>query len=46
MEKSIISITKWNKEIYEKIITERKLECERDSQVKRLDKVLKQIEKI
>lgn len=46
MEKSIISITEKNKEIYENIINERKSECERDSQVKRLDKVLKQIEKI
>ncbi len=46
MEKSIISITEWNKEIYKKIINERKPECERDSQVKRLDKVLKQIDKI
>ncbi len=46
MEKSIISITEWNKEIYKKIINERKPECEKDSQVKRLDKVLKQIDKI
>jgi hypothetical protein len=46
MEKSIISITEWNKEIYKKIMNERKPECERDSQVKRLDKVLKQIDKI
>ncbi len=46
MEKSIISITEWNKEIYKKIINERKPECEKDSQVKRLDKVLKQIYKI
>ena len=46
MEKSTISITERNKEIYQKIINERKTECERDSQVKRLDKVLKQIEKI
>lgn len=46
MEKSTISITERNKEIYQKIITERKAECERDSQVKRLDKVLKQIDKI
>jgi hypothetical protein len=46
MEKSTISITEWNKEIYKKIINERKPECERDSQVKRLDKVLKQIDKI
>ena len=46
MEKSAISITERNKEIYQKIINERKAECERDSQVKRLDKVLKQIDKI
>jgi hypothetical protein len=46
MEKSIISITEWNKEIYKKIMNERKPECERDSQVKRLDKMLKQIDKI
>ena len=46
MEKSIISITKRNKEIYKKIIHERKPECERDSQAKRLDKVLNQIDKI
>lgn len=46
MEKSIISITLQNKEIYQKIINERKSECEKDSQVKRLDKILKQIDKI
>ena len=46
MEKSIISITAQNKEIYQKIINERKSECEKDSQVKRLDKILKQIDKI
>lgn len=46
MEKSTISINKKNKEIYQKIINERKIECEKESQVKRLDKVLKLIEKI
>ncbi|MDC6365566.1 MULTISPECIES: hypothetical protein [Flavobacteriaceae] len=46
MEKSTISINKKNKEIYQKIINERKAECEKDSQIKRLDKVLKQIDKI
>lgn len=46
MEKSIISITEQNKEIYQKIINERKGECNKDSQVKRLDKILKQIGKI
>ncbi len=46
MEKSTISINKRNKEIYKKIINERKAECEKESQVKRLDKVLKLIEKI
>lgn len=46
MEKSIISITESNKEIYQKIINERKSECDRESQVKRLDKVLKLIDRI
>ncbi|WP_299277952.1 hypothetical protein [uncultured Psychroserpens sp.] len=46
MEKSLISITEWNKEIYIKIINERKPECEKESQLKRLDNVLKQINKI
>ena len=46
MEKSTISITEKNKEIYQKIINVRKAECDKDSQVKRLDKVLKQIDKI
>ena len=43
MEKSVISITKQNKEIYQKIINERKTECDKDSQVKRLEKILKKI---
>ena len=46
MEKSTISINEKNKEIYQKIINVRKAECEKESQVKRLDKVLKLIEKI
>ncbi|WP_411031930.1 hypothetical protein [Spongiimicrobium sp. 3-5] len=46
MEKSTISINEKNKEIYQKIINERKTECEKESQIKRLDKVLKRIEKI
>lgn len=46
MEKSTISIRKHNKEIYQRIIIERKVECEKESQVKRLDKVLKQMEKL
>ncbi|MBP6872592.1 MAG: hypothetical protein KBC43_11340 [Bacteroidales bacterium] len=44
MEKSTISITAQNKEIYQKIINERKAECDKDSQAKRLDKVLKHID--
>jgi hypothetical protein len=46
MEKSAISINEKNKEMYQKIINERKAECEKESQVKRLDKILKLIEKI
>jgi len=46
MEKSLISITNQNKEIYKKIITERKSECDKESQVKRLEKVLKKINNI
>lgn len=46
MEKSAISINEKNKEIYQKIINERKAECEKESQVKRLDKLLKLIEKM
>ena len=44
MEKSVISLTEQNKEIYQNIIEKRKSECDKDSQVKRLDKVLKKIE--
>ena len=46
IEKSVVSITKQNREIYQKIIVERKTECDKDSQVKRLEKVLKKIMKI
>jgi len=46
MEKSLISITNQNKEIYQKIITERKSECDKESQIKRLEKVLKKIDNI
>ncbi|MFS4455473.1 hypothetical protein [Maribacter sp. 2304DJ31-5] len=46
MEKSTISINEKNKEIYQKIINERMSECEKESQIKRLDKVSKLIEKI
>ncbi|WP_303316416.1 hypothetical protein Q4Q34_06315 [Flavivirga abyssicola] len=46
MEKSTISINEKNKEIYQKIINIRKSECEKESQLKRLDKVWKLIEKI
>lgn len=45
-EKSLISINEKNKEAYQNIILKRKPECEKDSQVKRLDKVLKKIDKI
>ncbi|UII79634.1 hypothetical protein [Flagellimonas sp. CMM7] len=46
IEKSTISINEKNKEIYQKIINERMTECEKESQVKRLDKILKLIHKI
>ena len=46
IEKSLVSIAKVNKEIYQTIIEKRKPECERDSQVKRLEKYQKQIAKI
>ncbi len=46
LEKSIISITKQNKEIYQTIIEQRKPECDKNSQVKRLDKILKTIRNI
>ena len=43
MEKSLISITNRNKEIYKSIIEKRIVECDKDSQTKRLEKVLKKI---
>lgn len=43
MEKSVISINAQNKEIFQKIINVRKSECDTDSQIKRLEKVLKKI---
>ena len=46
MEKSVISITMHNKEIYKCIIEKRKPECDKDSQVKRLDIILKKIKKV
>ncbi len=45
IEKSIKSINKQNKEIYATIIEKRKHECENDSQTKRLEKSLKEINK-
>jgi len=45
-EKSLISINRKNKEAYKNIIEKRKIECDRDTQVKRLEKILRQIEKI
>jgi hypothetical protein len=46
IEKAEISINNRNKEIYSTIIVKRKPECENDSQVKRLEKSLKKINKI
>lgn len=43
IEKSQVSINKKNKEIYQTIIEKRKSECENESQLKRLEKLLKQI---
>lgn len=45
IEKSMKSINKQNKEIYATIIEKRKHECESDSQIKRLEKSLKEINK-
>jgi len=45
IEKTMKSITKQNKEIYATIIEKRKHECESDSQKKRLEKSLKEINK-
>ncbi len=46
MEKTIASINPKSKEIYLNIIEKRKEECEKESQQKRLGKILRQIEKI
>ncbi len=46
LEKSLISINKKNKEIYQSIVEKRIDECEKDSQIKRLEKVLKRIKTI
>jgi hypothetical protein len=43
IEKSQISINKENKEIYKTIIEKRITECDKDSQIKRLERSLKQI---
>lgn len=45
-EKAMVSVNKKNKEAYINILHKRKTECEKSSQVKRLDKVLKQIEMV
>ncbi len=46
IEKSLISINDKNKEIYQNIVENRKPECEKESQVKRLNRALRQIETI
>lgn len=46
IEKSLVSISKTNKEIYQTIIDKRKAECDKESQLKRLEKLTKQIIKI
>ncbi|MCX6230128.1 MAG: hypothetical protein NTZ33_01170 [Bacteroidetes bacterium] len=46
IEKAIISINKVNKEIYINLTEKRKTECERDTQLKRLEKSIKQMMKI
>ncbi len=45
-EKSLVSINKTNKEAYRNIIEKRMAECEKSSQLKRLEKVLKLIEQV
>jgi len=45
IEKSLVSINKKNKEIYQTIIEKRKAECDKESQIKRLEKSAKQITK-
>ncbi len=44
IEKSLVSINRQNKEIYQDIINKRIIECERDAQSKRLNKALKLID--
>ncbi len=46
IEKSKISITRENKELYKSIIKTRKAECNKESQLKRLERSWKQIDKI
>lgn len=46
MENALICINNKNKEIYQSIVEKRILECEKDSQTKRLQKVLKRISNI
>ncbi len=46
MERCLICIRKENKSIYSEIIEKRLQECERESQAKRLNKVLKKMEKL
>jgi len=46
MEKSLISISQADKEIYQSIIEKRKPECNKESQLKRLNRVLKKIASI
>ncbi len=45
-DKTLVSINKENKEAYRNIINKRKTECEKSSQAKRLEKVLKKIEQV
>ena len=45
-EKSLISINNKNREIYQSIIENRMAECEKDSQIKRLEKVSKLIDNL
>lgn len=46
IEKSLVSINSNNKEIYQTMIEKRKTECNKDSQKKRLDNLLRQINNI
>jgi hypothetical protein len=45
-EQSMISLNKKNKEAYRNLIEKRKIECEKDSQTKRLTNILKRIDKL